>query len=355
MRFILKPHRRSIRTKKRRKIYLNKKRKAKIGVATKLPQGERRRVKPYHNPYEDYDFVAKPPSDCRITTNRDRTIEFLNSIEMRRNVNDSVFVELNGVEYIDDETLVMLLAIMAEFHFLKIPINGSFPLRSAPKAKLVNSGFLKRLYPKFERYTFDHGDQIKTHGQHVYDSQRIATILKPLIIQVYGEERFCQGLHSLITEAMKNTITHADPHSERESYWWISASYDRGTSKATVTFLDYGVGIFESLRTIFPDSPGYSVLQKLWELGTSNAEILEKIMLGKTGRVSRTRIQKHGRGLPYMKTCLERGFVESLKVISNDVYADVSGDSYETMPHSFGGTIIQVSFSNNCLSHSVCL
>jgi hypothetical protein len=262
----------------------------------------------------------------------------------------STFVSLSTVVDIDIDAIVMLLAIMAEFDTFGVRFNGDLPLSADARDKLRSSGFLDQLYPSGDSYQFGDKQGIFTHGTNICDQSLSARIVSDALIAVFGEKRRSQGAQRVLIEAMKNTIHHAALVTEKQRHWWLSVSKDPNNKRVIFSFLDYGVGIFESLQSKGPNEPAYSWIRKNLSLGVSNTRILKGIMSGELTHVSRTRKPKHGTGLPGMKSALENNFISKLVILSNDVLADVGAGTYESLNQSFSGTLIQFEIIKTCKS-----
>ena len=47
-----------------------------------------------------------------------------------------------------------------------------------------------------------------------------------------------------------------------------------------------------------------------------------------------------GKGLPYIYDCMKRKHIDSLVIISNNVYVDVKNDIYKLLDNEFIGTFV---------------
>lgn len=314
---------------------------------------KRRGRKQYHrlimaNNY--YDKEKEAPSNFSFHENRDGVLNFITQLEKNLYDELSLLVNMKLVVSIDLEAIVLLLGIMAEYNTRNIRFNGNLPDHSASKDKLVDSGFLNQLFPSGEQYNFGSERGIYTHGTNVFDQELSYEIVSNSLIAVFGEKRRSQGSQKLLIEAMKNTISHAGAGTNNTRHWWLSVRQDKNNKKATFTFLDYGIGIFKSLRTKGIHDPGYSWVEKNLKLDTRNHILLQKIMSGELQHISRSRKYNQGNGLPGMKSALDNNYISKLTILSNDVLADVGLNSYQQLVTPFSGTMIQFEIINTCKS-----
>jgi len=68
----------------------------------------------------------------------------------------------------------------------------------------------------------------------------------------------------------------------------------------------------------------------------SNADILKEILLGNVR--SRTRLSYRGKGIPGIFKAFKRGQLRNLIIVTNDVYANVGEERFETLNIGFEGT-----------------
>lgn len=297
----------------------------------------------------NYENEPIAPANFSFSKNENGVLKFISKLENYLYKKQSVFVRLNNIIQIDQEAVVLLLGIMAEFKASEIKFNGNFPKSSVAQKILIDSGFLKRLFPKNVGYSFGTKHGIYTHGQKVYDENSSSEALSEAMTCVFGVKKRSQGARRVLLEAMKNTIAHASPN-QKKRHWWLLFNKDATNKKLIVSMLDYGVGIFKSLSIESPDNPGYLWYERNLKLGFSNQKLLKKIMNGELKGISRTRQSQHGTGLPGMKTAFENQFISKLVIVSNDVYADISNNQYRTLDTSFSGTLIQFEICEKCKS-----
>lgn len=310
------------------------------------------KIKQNRNLSSSYDNIIIIDGNFRFSSNKTLVLKRISAIEKALNREETVFVNLTGVTHIDLEAIVLLLGIMAEFRAKNILFNGNFPQNKVVKEQLMQSGFFKQLFPdsdyEHENFSFGSKKGIYTHGQKLLDKDLSADLISESLITVFGKKKRSQGAQRILIEAMKNTVQHAG-NSRKEKFWWLSIRKDKKNKKVTFSFLDYGVGIFNSLKSKSETDPGYNALKKFL-LGRSDASILEKIMEGKLNNISRTRKPQHGTGLPGMKTAIDNNFISKLVILSNNVYANVGSVEYEQLNVNFSGTLIQFEIIDTCKS-----
>jgi hypothetical protein len=141
-----------------------------------------------------------------------------------------------------------------------------------------------------------------------------------------------KGIYMMLLELMANTRQHAVPEKPEAKRWWTLLFRDDRSKKAQFVFLDTGVGILDSVRTKFE-----KFVAKLPFID-NQPRILQEIMKGSFR--TRTGLSYRGKGLPAIRQYLaDREHFANLKIITNNVMADVSADSYLALTSRFPGTL----------------
>ena len=331
--------------KKRFRRKLKSKVKTKRKRISNLGLDPRQRDKNYllNFKYKDYSKI-KAPSNLSMIDEPEKTIAFINKLKDKFTAGKSVFVVLEHVENIGYDALVVLLSILIRFKSKNIPFTGDFPINPIAKEMLLESGFLDYLYFKIadtERYAINNYGSIKTHAWKKVDSALTSKIIHDASINIWNEERRCPGVQKCFIELMHNTNNHADIEIQGGKHWFLSVQNRKKDNKVSFSFVDFGVGIFESLNNKKDDSKWYNWSTKLKNYFTfnNNADLLELILKGKmhetvTGQYYR------GKGLPGIYDSLQRKQIANLHIITNDVFANVEINVFTTIRNSFSGTFV---------------
>ena len=133
-------------------------------------------------------------------------------------------------------------------------------------------------------------------------------------------------------ECMNNTRNHASGQQDHQETWWATVYADVERERACYTFLDTGVGIFQSVPI--------GKLRKFFKMVgiQDDAKMLRDILHGKVE--SSTRQPFRGKGLPAIYGLLHRRSIKSLVIVANEVYANVERDEFRVMRTSFKGTLL---------------
>ncbi|WP_029285361.1 sensor histidine kinase [Pedobacter sp. R20-19] len=276
---------------------------------------------------------------------------FISRIQQEYDKKRGVFISMEQVESIDHDALVVLLSIMIKFQENSINFNGSFPLNRLAKKIVIQSGFIESLYKKSELgqyYLKGRNNKMLTTGWTKVSSDLAESIMEDITPKLFGEKRTLKGLYRVLIELMHNCHNHANPNQIGTKDWWLSINIH--DEKVTFSFIDYGIGVFESLRL----KEESNIFKKWFNMVSSylqnNAEILHKILNGEMHQTA-TNNYFRGNGLPAIMNAYDRNYISSLSIITNDVFVSVENDVYRTMDINFNGTFVYWEINKNTLTH----
>lgn len=280
-----------------------------------------------------------------FTRNLDGTLEFIEKIEHRLDINKPAFINLRKVTFIDYGALVVLVSIMMRFKRRGLNFNGNFPEANTPKRLLAGSGFLDQLY---DDVTFRSGltklkgrSNICTHASKRVNAPLYKHIIATTSKALWGKKHRCPGVIRTLIELTQNTYNHAGVESEGKKHWYLSYQHIPAGNKVVYSFVDYGVGIFQSLTKKRPDQRFYGWFSKLFDKHpfNNNAELLSLILEGKF-HATVTKEYYRGKGLPGIYEAQKRGQISNLIIVSNNVAAYTSLGKYNLLNRNFSGTFV---------------
>lgn len=290
-----------------------------------------------------YTLIAAP-NNFSFIQNPEETIVFINRLEECYLSKERVYVNLEDVTSIDYSAVTVLLSVMFSFKSRNIKFNGNFPKDENLAKMLVESEFFKflgrQITNKIE-YTVGKANQIFTRANKEVNSELGLPVMIETSRTIWGKERTCKGLQRTLLELMQNTNNHASINQKGEKHWWLSVNHDIANKKVTFIFVDYGVGIFESLKNKPSDNKWFGWFEKLTDkLFVGNNSDIFKLLLEGEMHLTVTGQHFRGKGLPGIKQVLDRNQISKLQIISNDVAADVSNNKYLRLKNEFSGTFV---------------
>lgn len=328
-----------VKRKRRFKLFHKNENKKELGKPREIrvQQHKQKSFSSYHK------VVA--PRNLSLIDNTERTVHFLNIIQSYFEKRQKVFVDLIQVNKLSYDTIVVLLSVMIQFRSHKIDFNGNFPVDKIARRALINSQFLSQLYNKVkdvDQYEVVASDNsIVTHAQKGVDPKLSEKLIERSSQTIWGEKRRCTGLQRIFIELMTNTNNHAVIGQQGEKHWWISMNHDKHNKKVSFSFIDYGVGIFNSLNNKQPGSKFHGWRQAFIDKfkASKNDEFIQLIL---TGELHKTVTGKsyRGKGLPGIYESYQKNQISKLYIITNDTFADVANNQYYKLSNKLSGTFV---------------
>jgi hypothetical protein len=334
--------RRKLRSKHKKK--LRNRRLVGVNLETKKEENIENILKQrYHN----YKHI-KAPVYFSLTQNTEETLEFIGKMEECFKNKKKVFVDMSHVEFIANGAIVVMLSILVHFKANKIDFNGNFPKSSKARTNLKNSGFFKYINKDFldqEIYSFE--NEICTHANKKANSELSDKIIKKASQYIWGEERRCTGVQRVFLELMQNTNNHASISKQGDKHWWATVNHS-DEKKVCFSFIDFGVGIFESLANKKEDNKFFDAINKVKNVFnfTSNAELLKLLLQGEVHRTVTGKYYR-GKGLPGIFEACKTNKISNLIIISNDALADFSNDKFISLKNKLSGTYVSWELNEN--------
>jgi hypothetical protein len=241
--------------------------------------------------------------------------------------------DLSGIEKMTPDAIALLVANVNSSDFtFGLPVAGNSPRDPVAETMFKQSGFFDhvdshrfgRRDPKqllVHRITFNKVENLEAKNAGRFASNH-----------VFDDGRRIPPLYEVLIECMANTNNHANT-SRRGFYdWWLFGYNDPSAKRTLFTFLDLGVGVFESLpmKSFWRDP--------LRSMGlTGNLAVLPKLLAGEIS--SRTLKRERGKGIPRIREHATVGTFSSFVMIANDVYADLRNGSARYLKDRFHGTL----------------
>lgn len=266
--------------------------------------------------------------------NPDGMNRFLKALLKLRDEDNTVFVDLSGVEELTFDAIAVLLARINETRFRMGGVRGNEPADPALRQMLITSGFYGHIR---RRGGLDDGQEQR--GEMIKESglKAIGVIAQQLIRRATRSDKPHAEVYRILLDSMNNTFDHATPPElqrlgHAHVHWWASAYHDPVRGVGYFAFVDNGVGILKSLAL-----RGVRLVARKLNLH-SDAALLEAVFEGKIG--SRTELTNRGHGLPGIQGVADRGSVRNVVVITNAVAADISAKKYRNLRVPFDGTLL---------------
>ncbi len=298
------------------------------------------------------------PRNFSFIENTDEVLGFIRRLTDAFSKKMKVYVSLRQLRSISGDAIVLLLSNVIEFKAAGLDFNGNRPKDAKIEKKLEDSGFFEILYDEAatvkerfqgqETISIDDKKSIYTHATKNVDAKLTASLIENAAEFLWGTKKRCQGVQRILIELMQNTNNHAS-RKPGEKYWWLSVSKAYNPKRVCFSFIDYGMGIFESLATKDTGDKFYGWFNKMKQICVpeNHHELLHKMMTGEfhntvTGKSYR------GKGIPGIYKQIEKGAITKLITISNDAFANAVDGDYHHLNFPLSGTFVYWEIDSNC-------
>lgn len=319
-----------------------------------LNQHRKRKAKRYFekNRYRQYK-TRTAPADFSVIDNCEEVVRFINKLRKDFHNKRKVFVNMEQVTKVTNESLCLLVSNMMLFRDGRIDFNGNFPRNVIASKVIMESGFLETLYNKRGLRSVNNvNSPIYTHSAHKSNTDIADAIILSCSKFLWDEECNCGGVYNAFIELMANTIEHAD-EIEGKQKWWVTATKDNDNEKVTFSFLDYGRGIINTLTSANQKRHRGIVERLLTKWLGNEAMLLKEVMEGAL-TLSEKEGSHYGKGLNSIYQDMVDGQLDNIVIISNNVFADVKNGNYHKMSESFPGTFVSWEINKNTKHEVIC-
>lgn len=329
--------------KKAKRIRLIGLSKAQIN-AMRQNEKEQKNIKRIFSSYKHIEA----PKCLSMIENPEGTLTFIKDLEKSLDKKEKVFVVLRHVEKIASGAIVILLSIMIKFKNSGVLFNGDHPKNKIARQYLSNSGFFERLYLQDgDAYSIHGKSGIFTHADKVVDSKLSNELIYKVSKLIWGEPYRCTGVQKVYIELMQNTNNHASLHGANEHHWYTTVTYNKEKNKACFSFIDYGVGIIQSINKNEKGKFWHALTKIMNLLKPQDSGDFLRLLLDGSIHKTATGHYYRGKGLPGIYKAFQDNKISNLVVITNDAFANCEQNVFKTLTNNFEGTYIYWELNNN--------
>tara|TARA_B110000114_G_C15010672_1_gene364634 strand:+ start:60 stop:1067 length:1008 start_codon:yes stop_codon:yes gene_type:complete len=278
------------------------------------------------------------PLEFSLIENTDNVLAYFKEAREYLGEGYPINFDISKITSLTSDAIILQIARIKDQRFhSKTTILGNAPENPDLKELFMQSGFY---------------DYVKTNGQkpnktdtliHKITNNKVEpAIAKEACLvglkHVFGNEEIFDPLYDVLIEVMQNTNNHAGE--TRGMYdWWIHIYNDPISKTSKYTFLDLGVGIFDSL-------PVRDFKRKVGEtLGLNNNKDLVKPLFD--GKIkSRTARPERGKGIPQVYDSSKHIAFDKFILISNDIRVNLKNMDIKKLKHDFSGTLFYWELKN---------
>lgn len=286
----------------------------------------------------------KAPYNFSLIDNTSECIKYLNDCKKLLHKKEVIYIDIEQVINITPDAIALLAACTNDESFRGRygQIQGNAPKDRTLSRMFIESGF----------YNFVNSNQILKKAQKEKENlfhKESHFQVQPNIAKeacLYGTKHVFSNvsplpeLYEMLIEAMSNTNNHANKTEPGSTKWWLYV-YNAPEHKTCYSFIDLGVGIFDSL----PVSK-YKKMKKA--IGFShNADLVSDLLNGKIKSREKIDNKIRGKGIPQIAYNSSFDYFFKAFIISNDVKIDLKTKKAERIKENFSGTILYWELINN--------
>lgn len=298
----------------------------------------------YDNRFRITFTKIKLPQDFRLlSSNMTNVLKTIHEFECatRNNIRgrQRIDIDLSCVLQLDVAALGMLLAaINSKQH---VYIRGNYPLDRDCRDFFIESGFLDHMNTLQGRKPEkrNKNNLMIERGFDKTSNKRIGEEVRRAVKYLTGEDKTYRPVFSILQEMCANSIEHANSKNH-EKNWLVGIYYE--SNKVIFTVTDIGQGILSTLKKkaeqIFRDT-----LIARGPVGTLVGAFDKKYQ-------SSTFDENRNKGLPRIKDANSFDYIDSLKVITNNVFLDFDDNTQNAiLKTQFRGTFYYWELTQNAI------
>lgn len=312
-----------------------KKRKKRIKTLRLLAIFVRRKFakKIYHN--------CESPEDFSFINNTNDVLSYFNWVTEFIHKKQSVNLDISKITNLTPDTITLLVAKLGEKESRKVGMSGNAPENPLLRRMFLESGLYNFVNSKVKKRRalnnklWKHSTNNKVRGEMAGEAIAACRNLFSLNGKIYDTD----NLYNLLVEAMSNTMNHADKKRSNIN-WWLYYYIEESTQTLKYSFIDLGIGIFNSANF-----ESFRNIAKHLYIG--NQLLVEPFLEGKIISSRETDREISGKGVKQIISCANLPEFTKFIIITNDIKIDVKTRQSERLYHNFEGTFIYFEISCN--------
>jgi hypothetical protein len=290
-----------------------------------------------HIPVKRTWKIIEFPENVRLIENPNKVLPYFNLAFKYFNKRNNVEFDLSNVNHFSPESLAFFTACVADKRFT----NNMFAKGELPKSKILKQLFMESGF--FDHVSLGNGSvnpKSSENNKLIHNETNnkvetgIASEVCSFVMKKIGFEfeDDMEPLYVTLIEAMQNTNNHASANSNDSYNWWLYTYEDRFNHLLHFTFLDIGVGVFNSLSV-------RNWMEKLKKAAnfTSNLNLVDDLINGRIR--SSTKRTDRGKGIPQIYDSSLDSIFEDFYILSNDILMNTKSNKRVLLSEEFHGTL----------------
>ena len=284
---------------------------------------------------------SKPTSDHKapkifsFINNTEEVLEYFISAEKLFKKKIKLNLNIDEIEVLTSDAIALLVASIndVEFHHNSGYV-GDAPKKPELKKMFKESGFYKFVKSKGLNEVRDGNLLHKEVNIKVKPSIAMKSAQIGIKYTFESDEQY-EPLYNILIELMSNTNNHASKKDGSHCKWWLYVFTDPKTKNTSYTFLDLGVGIFDSMA----DKGYFSKLYKKLPI-FGDKKVVEDLLSGRLQSRSDLDNEIRGKGIPQILEYSKLNEFKEFYIITNKVKINLKNHQFHFLHHNFSGTMI---------------
>lgn len=289
--------------------------------------------------WENKDYTnLEAPKNFSFIDNTNEVLEFFIKCKSLLHKKEKVQCDLSHITSLSSDAIALLAACANDESFLgkRGSIRGNAPKDPVLLRLFIESGFYNHVKSAKKIKSAHKSDMNLFHQESNYQVQ--SDVAKRACIlgteHVFGSAKPFSDLYEMLIESMSNTNNHASHNTKVDHYKWWLYTYNAPGGRTMYTFIDLGVGIFDSIPV-----QTFKSVQKFLGI-VKNEDLVKDLLDGKIKSREKVDNNIRGKGIPQITTNSSSPRFARACIISNDVKIDLKNKTAETLNSDFSGTLL---------------
>lgn len=283
------------------------------------------------------------PVDFSLVGNTDLVLGYFKEVSQHISERVQIEFDLSKIENLTPDAIALLVAKVNDLNFTRgLTVQGNKPEKQELKRIFEESGFLDHVKSAYKppRNT----NNLLIH--QVSHKKVIPVIAREVGIRsvkhTFRNRTKFQPIYKIMIECMANTDNHASLNKEGFYNWWLFTYCDPNSRITSFTFLDLGIGIFNSRpvndykRKFLTNIENFT---KLPLASMGNLDLVPSLFSGEI-YTSRTGEKERGQGLPTIKELSENPHIKNFTIITNNVRMKLPSLDSQILNSKLNGTLL---------------
>jgi hypothetical protein len=304
----------------------------------KHPHKQRLRLYPKRR---DYFLSIPAPKNFSFINNTEEVLGYFKVAARVISAREQVQLDMGNIEVLTPDAVALLIAKVKDKNFTRgLALQGVNPSEKDAKRLFEDSGFLDHVRSSYKPPRNESNLLFHQITNKKVDPELARKVAKLAVNHALKKDVKFQPIYKIMIECMANTDNHASPRREGEYDWWLFTYCDPDRAVASFTFLDLGVGIFNSNPVNTYKNQLLTKIEKATNLSIrDNIGLVPKLFSGEFN-ISKTGDKKRGQGLPDIKKLSANSNIKNFTIITNNLKIKLPSLAIETLKNKFNGTML---------------